>query len=142
MLDEIELILSKTAKEVINTPLSLKLLKIYSILYLGGGQPRWCERSQTNYYNQLKINGLKKYKEMENTGALTKTCQLRGDIMIYVSAWAMHVTHTNITDQLACEGLTKGYLKETQFVKLPENWLNRNEEKQEPKKVIKSSYKK
>ena len=70
MIQEIEEILSKPVKEVINSPLSLTLLKIYSTLYLGGGQPRWCERSQTSYYNQLAIDGLKKAKQMENSGVL------------------------------------------------------------------------
>ena len=130
MVQEIEEILSKPVKEVISSPLSLTLLKIYSTLYLGGGQPRWCERSQTSYYNQLAIDGLKKAKQMENSGVLTRTCELKPDMLIYVSSLAMHITKANITDWIACEGLTKGFLKESQFIKLPDCWLNKDEVKE------------
>lgn len=129
MVQEIEEILSKPVKEVINSPLSLTLLKIYSTLYLGGGQPRWCERSQTSYYNQLATDGLKKAKQMENSGVLERTCELKPDMLIYVSSLAMHITKSNITDWIACEGLTKGFLKESQFIKLPDCWLNKDEVK-------------
>ena len=135
MIDDINEILSKTAKEVIKSPLSLKLLKIYSTLYLGGGQPRWCEKSQTSYYNQIAIDGLKKAEQMEESGILTRTCELDKDLLIQVTALQMHITHFNITDWLACEGLTKGFLKESQFVKLPDCWLKKDEIKEyiEPK---------
>ena len=136
MVQEIELILSKDVKEVISSPLSLTLLKIYSTLYLGGGQPRWCERSQTSYYNQLAIDGLKKAKQMENSGVLTRTCELKKDMLIYVASLAIHITHSNITDWLACEGLTKGFLKESQFIKLPDCWLNKDEVKEPIKEEI------
>ena len=136
MVQEIEEILSKPVKEVISSPLSLTLLKIYSTLYLGGGQPRWCERSQTLYYNQLAIDGLKKAKQMENSGVLTRTCELKPDILIYVSSLAMHITKANITDWIACEGLTKGFLKESQFIKLPDCWLNKDEVKEPIKNEV------
>ena len=136
MVSDIEEILSKTVKEVIGSPLSLKLLKVYSTLYLGGGQPRWCERSQTSYYNQLAIDGIKKARQMENSGVLERTCELKPDMLIYVASMAMHITKSNITDWIACEGLTKGFLKESQFVKLPDCWLNKEEAKEPIKEEI------
>ena len=136
MVQEIEEILSKPVKEVISSPLSLTLLKIYSTLYLGGGQPRWCERSQTSYYNQLAIDGIKKAKQMENSGVLTRTCELKPDMLIYASSLAMHITKSNITDWIACEGLTKGFLKESQFIKLPDCWLNKDEVKEPIKNEV------
>ena len=136
MVQEIEEILSKPVKEVINSPLSLTLLKIYSTLYLGGGQPRWCERSQTSYYNQLATDGLEKAKQMENSGVLERTCELKPDMLIYVSSLAMHITKSNITDRIACEGLTKGFLKESQFIKLPDCWLNKDEVKEPIKNEV------
>ena len=136
MVQEIEEILSKPVKEVISSPLSLTLLKIYSTLYLGGGQPRWCERSQTSYYNQLAIDGIKKAKQMENSGVLERTCELKPDMLIYVASMAMHITKSNITDWIACEGLTKGFLKESQFIKLPDCWLNKEEAKEPIKEEI------
>ena len=134
MVQEIEEILSKPVKEVISSPLSLTLLKIYSTLYLGGYQPRWCERSQTSYYNQLAIDGLKKAKEMKEI--IERTCQLKPDLLIYVASLATHITHANITDWLACEGLTKGFLKESQFIKLPDCWLNKDEVKEPIKNEV------
>ena len=127
---DIEEVLQKEVKEVISSSLSLKLLKIYSILYLGGAQPRWCERSQTNYYNQIALNGYQKLNEMKEI--LERTCELKKDIMIYVSSLAMHITSANITDGIACEGLTKGFLKESQFIKLPDCWVNRDNKVVEP----------
>lgn len=118
MISDINEILSKDVKEVINSPLSIKLLKIYSALYLGGGQPRWCEKSQTSYYNQIAIDGIKKASEM-NKEIIERTCELKSDIQIYVSSLGMHIMNSNITDKIAIEGLKKGYLKESNFVKLP-----------------------
>jgi hypothetical protein len=148
MLDEIKLILQTDLKEVIKSPLSLKLLKIYSLLYLGGGQPRCCERSQTRYYNQLQVDGIAKFKAM-NPDLFTKTCELKADILIYISDLASHVTNANITDSIAIEGLKKGWFKESQFVKLPmqnievdevkENQVIDLQETEQPKKVIQHS---
>ena len=123
---DIDEVLQKEVKEVISSPLSLKLLNIYSILYLGGSQPRWCERSQTSYYNQIASTGYQKLNEMKEI--LNRTCELKPDMLIYVSSLAMHITSANITDWIACEGLTKGFLKESQFIKLPDCWINKVEE--------------
>ena len=132
MQNDIEEILSKDVKEVINSPLSIKLLKIYSVLYLGGSQPRWCAKSQTNYYNQIAIDGLQKFNSMKDI--IERTCKLKPDMMIYSSQLATHITDANITDWIACEGLTKGFLKESQFLVLPDCWVNKNIE--QPKEEI------
>ncbi len=134
MQKDIEEILSKDVKEVINSPLSIKLLKVYSTLYLGGAQPRWCAKSQTTYYNQIAINGLQKLKAMKDI--IERTCELKNDMLIYASSLAMHITNANITDWIACEGLTKGFLKESQFIKLPDCWLNKEEVKEPIKDEI------
>lgn len=128
MLNDIQEILSKDVKEVINSPLSIKLLKIYSTIYLGGAQPRWCAKSQTSYYNQIAIDGIKKLNAMKDI--LNRTCELKPDMMIFSSQLAIHITNANITDRIACEGLTKGFLKESQFIKLPDCWVNKNEVKE------------
>ena len=137
MVQEIELILSKDAREVIKSPLLLPiLLKVYSTLYLGGGQCRWCEKSHISYYNEIAADGLKKLYKMEKSGVLTRTCELKKDICTFSSALQIHITHSNITDWLACEGLTKGFLKESQFIKLPDCWLNKDEVKEPIKEEI------
>lgn len=128
MIDEIKLILSKDVREVIKSPLSGQLLKIYSTLYLGGGQPRWCEKSQTAYYKQIAIDGIEKATKM-GLETINKTCELKPDILIHITALQMHVSNANITDKIAIEGLQKGWFKESNFVKLPETAV-----KAEPKK--------
>lgn len=50
---------------------------------------------------------------------IERTCELKPDIMVYVGSLATHITHYNITDKIAIEGLKKGYLKESQFIKFP-----------------------
>ncbi len=129
MVADIEEILSKDVKEVISSPLSLKLLRICSTLYLGGAQPRWCEKSQTNYYNQLAIDGLQKAKTMIEISE--RTCQIKEDACIFITDLQQHITNGNITDSIACEGLTKGWFKESLFIKLPECWVNKDEPKAE-----------
>ena len=131
MISEIQEILSKDVKEVISSPLSLKLLKIYSTLYLGGAQPRWCEKSQTSYYNQLAVNGLQKAKTMSEI--LERTCQIKEDSCVFITDLQQHITNGNITDWIACEGLTKGWFKESLFIKLPDCWLNKDEPKSKSK---------
>lgn len=109
-------ILSKSVEEVINSPLSLTLLKCYSVLYLNGGQPRACAVSQRGYYAQLQRDGLQKAEIMDN-----KTCKLVDGIH-WVKPMADHISNANITDEIATECLTKGWLLERHFVTLPEGY--------------------
>jgi hypothetical protein len=56
---DIELLISKDEGDVLNTPLILVLLRIYSLLYLNGAQPRACGQCQKSYLAEIKANGLK-----------------------------------------------------------------------------------
>jgi len=133
MLNDYQEIMQKDVVEVIRSPLLLpKLLKLYSTLYLGGAPPKWCERSQRGYYQQLQQSGLKKIEAMSEI--LNRTCELIPNIQPYISPLAMHVNNSNLTDWIGCECLSKGYLKEIHFAKLPQCWIER-ETKSEVKEV-------
>jgi hypothetical protein len=117
---DIELIISKDVEEVVNTPLILTLLRVYSLLYLNGQQPRACGQCQRGYYSEIKTNGLKKYETMENN--LNRTCELANTDLIYLSPMQMHISNVNITDEMAARCLDNGWLKPKDFTKLPENY--------------------
>lgn len=116
MVEQVKQILSKPVEEVINSPLSLVLLKCYSVLYLNGGQPRACAVSQRGYYAQIARDGLQKAEIMEN-----KTCKLV-DGRHWVKPLADHLTNSNITDEVALKCLGEGWLLERHFITLPEGY--------------------
>ncbi len=115
---DIELILSKSVGEVIASPLSLKLLKCYSKLYLNGKAPRTCSNSQRKYYNRLKKDGLEMAKKIKK--AVSRTCIPKWKGNKYIPKAGRHYNSSLITDEEATALLEKGYLKETDFEKLPE----------------------
>ena len=117
---DIELIISKDVEEVVNTPLILTLLRVYSLLYLNGQQPRACGQCQRGYYSEIKTNGLKKYETMESN--INRTCELVTNDIIYVSAMHQHISNVNITDEMAGRCLDNGWLKAKDFKKMPENY--------------------
>lgn len=119
MIEQIKTILSKPVEEVINSPLSLVLLKCYSVLYLNGGQPRACAVSQRGYYAQIARDGLQKAEIMEN-----KTCRLVDGIH-WVRALADHFSNANITDEVALKCLAEGWLLERHFITLPEGYKSK-----------------
>ena len=125
MVELINQILSKDVEEVISSPLSLSLIKCYSVLYCGGQQVRVCAVSQRGYYQQLKINGLKKAMEQQD-----KTCKLANDDLYYIRAIGGHLSNSNITDETALMCLKNGWLKEKHFEKLPDAYLNAQQEEQ------------
>jgi len=137
MRNQLEEILNLGIEAVIKSPLSLTMLKIYSTIYLGGGVPRCCERSQRLYFNELSRSGMQKLEEMAEI--FNKTCKLKGDILIYSRAYATHFSNANITDAIAIEGLAAGWLKPTQFEILPtvKEFKKEETEEKQPKKLTK-----
>jgi hypothetical protein len=117
---DIELIISKDVEEVVNTPLILKLLRIYSILYLGGLQPRACGKCQRGYYEEVKLTGLQKFEAMETN--LNRTCELVSKDLIYLSPMQIHLSNVNLTDEIAVKCLDKGWLKPSDFKNLPDGY--------------------
>lgn len=122
MLKEINEILSKDVEEVIASPLSLQLLRIYSKLYLNGGQPGVCAKSQRLYYNKLKED------YQMNTEILNRTCVPNFEGLKYIPgvfkdgkliAGHVHVMGATLTDAQAIKYLENGVLKESDFKVLP-----------------------
>ena len=119
MVKDVELILSKDVGEVIASPLSLKLLRCYSTLYLGGKAPRTCSNSQRKYYQQLKKNGIEMAKKLTKAEARTCTPAWKG--LKYIPKAARHYSSNTLTDEEARALLDKGFLKESDFNKLPDD---------------------
>jgi len=126
MLRNLDLIMSMEVGDVIASPLSLEMLRIYSVLYLGGGQPMSCATSQRKYYEILK----KDY--MKNKEKLEKTHELKFQGLRYIPgirdkegnliAGHLHIVGSAVTDDMALEYLSKGILKEKDFITLPEGY--------------------
>jgi len=114
----VEEILSYDVGEVIASPLSLKLISVYSQLYLNGRQPRWCGECQKKYYYQLKKDGMKKAEHAEK--AKNRTCQPAWNGLKFIPQLAKHFNSALITDDEAIKLLNEGHLQESNFVKLPD----------------------
>lgn len=133
MIHRVHEIINTDLKEILGTEKSLQLLKIYSALYLGGGQPRFCSASQTKYYNELKANGMEKaiiFEEVKN-----RTLIPNWNGLLYTANQAYSSEY--MTDKQACKLLDAGTIKEKMFVKLPDGWKPLNERQNE---TIKQEY--
>ena len=123
MIEDVELILATPCETVINTDLTLKLLRCYSKLYLGGEQPRWCARSQREYYRKLKLNGLEMATLYENAKDRTFKINYKG--ILHISSPKIGVLTLNcelIGDEMAIDFLNKGIFQEENFTVLPKNY--------------------
>ncbi len=119
MVDKVKAILDRDISVVLKSgDLSLSLLKCYSILYLGGGQPRTCEKQQRKYYSQLQKDGIMKaelQKEIDN-----RTCKPIFKGLKYLPMpYCKHISAATLTDKDAVDLLKKKILKESDFAKLP-----------------------
>jgi hypothetical protein len=117
---DLEEVLSKTVEEVIASPLSLKLLNLYSKLYLNGEQLGWCESCQRDYYWTLKREGHLKIEVMEEIEK--RTCEPAWTGLKYIHTEGRHYNNEIITDKQAIDLLEKGVLTEADFVKMPEGF--------------------
>ena len=104
----------------IKTSASLRLLKMYSMLYLNGSQPRTCEKSIRNYYNELKTTGKMKAEQMEEVQNRTNVPNWEGLRYIHGD----HYSNLYITDRQAINLLTLGLLNETDFKVLPKEYIS------------------
>lgn len=124
LISDIELICSKEVEEVLNSSLLLKLLNVYSILYLNGGQPNTCSKCHRDYYAQIKSNGLTKLQSMSEN--LKKTCELVSKDIIYIQPLHAHISNISLTDELAIRCLENKWLRENDFEKLPEGYKTKS----------------
>ncbi|HSH53217.1 MAG TPA: hypothetical protein VK982_15940 [Bacteroidales bacterium] len=134
MISKLNNILSTDFEEIANSSLSLDLLNIYSYCYLKGKQPNTCKASLLRYYQKIIKNKNKIIEKMEKQ---TNKCKLIG-IKYIGKPLCKHYNLQNLTDVDAHKLLDKGYLKEKDFSKLPESYL----EEKEIEKQIKAEEKK
>lgn len=117
--DIIKLINSDYSLIIADGDLSLLLLRVYSYLFLGGGQPRACTKCMNDYHQQIISQGLKQLEKMEN-----KTCKMVQGVF-YVAKHAVHYSDNNMSDELAVKLLKDGLLLERHFEVLPEIYVNK-----------------
>jgi hypothetical protein len=134
MVKELDLIISMNVEEVINSSHSATLLKLYSICYLGGKQPRACAASQRKYYNQLKKNYKMSKEKLEKTHVLVHEKRFYIDPVKEKKTGKLigghfHIHPNFLTDEQARKYLKSGELSKEDFIKLPDE---KKEEKPEP----------
>jgi hypothetical protein len=118
MRDKVNILIKSDINTILkDKELSLLLLKTYSVLYLSGKQPNFCEKCMHGYYIKIVNNGIKQIEFMES-----KTCKLKPGVF-FVAKQGMHYSDANVNDEKAIQLLNLGYLKETHFETLPKNYL-------------------
>lgn len=119
--DEVSLILNESFENIVSTELSLKLIGLYSKIYLNGAQCGFCEASQRKYFTQLQIDGMEQAKKIEE--AKSRTCIPAWNDLLYVRATGDHYLPHAITDEQAFSLLKNKYIGEDLFTKLPDQYL-------------------
>jgi len=143
MKKDLEILLKMDIKDIIKSPEhSIKLLKIYSVLFLGGGQPRTCSKSQEKYFLELKKNGMQKVTKkhiLSFEGRRYIPGLFEDGILI---AGHLHIDSKYTTDAKALELLNNGLLSVKDFQVLPDGYvkkvvpvITKKEVKAEPKEV-------
>lgn len=118
MVEDVREILNTPFEEVAASSLSLKLLRCYSMLFLGGQQPRTCTRSQRQYYQQLTKNGITMAQQFD--AAKNRKCRPAWKGLKYIPPTARHWNSELVTDEEALMLLEKGYVKPSEFLVLPD----------------------
>ena len=119
MLATVEKILSMEVEAVISSPASLDLIKAYSQLYCNGFLCRSCADAQRGYYRQLMIDGIEKAKKYDM--AQIRTCEPKHKGTIMVRGYGF-VICSQMTDEVALYLLNNKMLNESDFIKLPESY--------------------
>lgn len=119
MLATVEKILSMEVEAVISSPASLDLIKAYSQLYCNGFLCRSCADAQRGYYRQLMIDGIEKAKKYEM--AQIRTCEPKHKGTFQVRNYGF-VISSQMTDEQAIYMLNNKLLTESDFIKLPHGY--------------------
>lgn len=123
--EEVNEILKYDIREIIASPLIVKLLSLYSKLYLNGGQPSSCEKCIKKYYQEIIQNGIKKAEIMEEIKK--RTCVPNWNGLMYIQKAARHFNDKLITDEQAINFLERGILEEKNFKTLPAGYKKMTE---------------
>ena len=119
--DEVVLILNESFEKIVSSELSLKLISLYSKIYLNGAQCGFCEASQRKYYNQLQIDGMEQAEKIDK--AKNRTCVPAWKDLLFIPRTGDHYNCELISDQQAFDLLKGKYIGEELFTKLPDQYL-------------------
>jgi len=126
MLEKINNILNHTVEEVLNGPLSVDLMEVYSKLFLYGGAPRFCAACQRDYYKEIAKSGLEKYYQMENVKKRTCVPSFTDlKFICHPKLGHFHVSALWITDEKAIFYLENKMLSESDFTVLPQGYKSK-----------------
>ena len=108
------------AEATVNDPsLLLPFLKLYSFVYLHGGQPSGCGKVQRGYWHQFfERNNYKELLDMINK-SVNRTCVPAWKNIKFFVKLGKHVSANLLTDEQAIEYLEKGIMSESDFLTLP-----------------------
>lgn len=127
MKEEISEIKKHSFEIVINSPeLCLSLIKCYSKLYKAGCQVKTCKNSLYLYYNQILNNGIQMAELNEESKK--RTCIPAFTGRRYISRAGRNFHSETLTDRDAIFLLEKGFLTESDFLKLPDGKLTTPQE--------------
>ncbi|MDH3324965.1 MAG: hypothetical protein OEL89_04970, partial [Candidatus Peregrinibacteria bacterium] len=117
MFEKLNIILNTSLAEVLNSPLSADLLRLYSYIYANNCAVGFCATSQTKYYKQIHLNGLEMLQKKEDLK--NRTCVPNWIGNKYFHKAATFYSANNMTDSIAIELLKSGVFTESNFKVLP-----------------------
>lgn len=135
MLESINRLIAMDIRDIIKSgECTLLLLKMYSLLFLNGGQPGNCESCLRKYHNEIIKHGKMKAEIAEKIKNRTLIPGWNGLRYIpgivkngkYLSLHA-HIHSDTLTDEQAVKYLNSGALKESDFKKLPEEKIKKSQ---------------
>jgi len=95
--ENINKINSESIQEILKSPdLTRLVLEIYVDLF-NCKRPQFCAKSITEYWNEIKINGLKNLK----LKTMSRNYILKRDRLVWDSTTGKHYTYLTITDEIA-----------------------------------------
>lgn len=125
---DLDIIVNTDFDTIKSTDLVLTLIRLYSKLFLNSNQiDSTCVLCLEKYHNEIKSNGYSRLEKMQTTELKTNKCKLSG--LKYIAVLHVHYDLQLMNDREATNLLKIGYLKESDFEVLPENWAQKNIDK-------------
>jgi len=113
---EYEELMAMDVEGIISSSHSIRLLNLYSKIFLNGAEPRSCATSQRSYYQILKSLSMEQVNRLDQK----RTCQPNWVGLRYING--RHYSPDNITDEEALTLLKAGLLTDANFKKTPDGW--------------------
>jgi hypothetical protein len=122
---DLELIINTRIEDILNSVLVLKLLNVYSILFLNGKDPGNCSKCHRDIYRKLQNEGKKQLILYSQVMERTNKPKWKG--VKYLPQTASHYNSDTITDAQALDLLERKFLKESDFETLPLKYWENNQ---------------